>query len=172
MLAAPGRESPATGSRKKSKKDSRKRLTVKLSASKVYGKAKANNVNTAAHAAAVAEAVESPLSLGSLSPQTPLHVSVRRGRAPLMAVSLLVFLVWIVYVERMGQSVFDFFKAAGKERARPAQRWESAGTYEKRQTPTPPCVIFFYAHYFVSGKCHVVPSPNHAPQHHQPTGDF
>ena len=33
-------------------------------------------------------------------------------------------------------------------------------------------VFFFYAHYFVSGKCHVVHSPNRAPQHHHPTGDF
>ena len=33
-------------------------------------------------------------------------------------------------------------------------------------------LFFFYAHYFVSGKCHVVHSPNRAPQHHHPTGDF
>ena len=32
--------------------------------------------------------------------------------------------------------------------------------------------ISFYTHYFVSGKCHVVHSPNRAPQHHHPTGDF
>ena len=32
--------------------------------------------------------------------------------------------------------------------------------------------IFFTHTTFVSGKCHVVHSPNRAPQHHHPTGGF
>ena len=45
------------------------------------------------------------------------------------------------------------------------------GSSERRVRP-PPLFLFFYAHYFVSGRCHVVHSPNRAPQHHHPTGDF